>query len=322
MLPTSHPHSADASAATTAAEPARPDSSRGGRPASNPARWPREYRDKLRAAGTDVAAITRANEWARRMGVPLDAAAERAERSAPPRPLSTAVNAVNLSAELTGRPVVDVPYTQVAPPVSPLVEAEPPGPDLVEPTAADAGSAEASAAEATAADDGGPYDAPEVDAEPEDARAPRPPDETFMGEAPDLVAALAQGPAFVLGALARLTEGRAIDLTKPVKVTLMRGTPHAREVDADPVGRLSELIGVWMARKQEAAAAELPAGEVAKPGVGYELLPLVAAFAVTVGAPVMGTVRSVAGAAGGWMLRGAQGAAAGLGRVFSRGGAA
>jgi hypothetical protein len=304
--------------------PASAVRSAGGRPATNPSRWPREYRDKLRKAGSDLGAIVRANQWAREHGVPVEPAAELLERNArnfAPAPAAQAS---------TPGPVLDVPFSQVPPmraepsaaPVSPLVEPEAPGAELVEPEApsGSADDARASAERAPGAAAKPSAEPPEVEAMPEEepAAPKRPPGESFMGENPDLVAALAAGPAFIIGALARLTEGGLVDLTKPVKVTLMRGTPHAREVDADPVARLSELVAVAMARRQEAAAAASADGEDGKPSLWWEALPLGAAFAVTVGAPLAGVAKSAAAAVGGWFLRGAQGAAGGIGRALMR----
>ncbi|TQF17229.1 hypothetical protein FJV41_04085 [Myxococcus llanfairpwllgwyngyllgogerychwyrndrobwllllantysiliogogogochensis] len=296
-----------------AGEPRRAQSSRskrsparrGGRPASNPHRQARTYRDKLRAAGADVAAICEANAWARAHDVPVDGAAELVElhsreRAAPAAP-----------------PPPSAPPPSAPPPPAPAEPEQ--GPELVDPV--DPSVFDRPLGDAA-------HDDPSDDGEPDPGHAgPRPPPQptdpthpTYMGEPPELVEACARGPLFVLGALAELTRGGLLDLTRPVERTLFAGTPFARDVRADPVTRLSELAGVGIARRVQAAAASAATdGGVAHPSVAWELVPLGLAFAGAVALPNVGLVSGAAKSVGGWLLRGAQGAAGGLGRLFSRG---
>jgi|GEM_PF-6331730 len=268
---------------------------RGGRPASNPQRQARTYRDMLRAAGSDVAAICAANAWARAHGVPLDGPAELVE--------------------LHSRQQAAPPPPSAPPPAAPPPEPEQ-GPELVEPVDPSAfDQPPDDAAQEDAEDKEGVMDGGAMPAEPPDPSRP-----TYMGEPPELVEACARGPLFVLGALAELTRGGLLDLTRPVERTLFAGTPFARDVRADPVTRLSELAGVGIARRVQAAAASAATGGgAAHPSVAWELVPLGLAFAGAVALPNVGLVSGAAKSVGGWLLRGAQGAAGGLGRLFSRG---
>lgn len=275
---------------------------RGGRPVNPQSnRKVRTYREKLRAAGTDLRGICAANAWARAHGVQIDGAAELLERSAPAMDVSYRVEHGLPGPELHDHQAAEpeLGHEQAAGPElgdHPEPELE----DVVDPS--------------VFPDLGGV--APDDEAEP---KQEAPPADTFMGERPDLVAACAQAPAFVFGALARLTEGRAIDLTRPVKVTLFKGTPVERAVDADPVTRLAELTGVAMARRiEKAAAAAAEAGDAGggKPGVAMELLPLGLAFGAAVIVPSADAAKGIGLAAVGWLLRGAQGAAAGVSRLF------
>ncbi|MFP2960424.1 hypothetical protein ACLEPN_22035 [Myxococcus sp. 1LA] len=142
-----------------------------------------------------------------------------------------------------------------------------------------------------------------------------------MGENPDLVAACAKAPAFLFTALARLTAGKAFDLTQPIDIVLFEGTPVEKHVKANPVVRMSELTGVAIARRVESAAeAAREAGDAGggKPGVLMELLPLGIAFGAAVLVPSAETAKRVAFASMGWMLTGARGAASSLKRRLGR----
>jgi len=318
------------------AEPTRRGRGSGkrGRPASSPDRWPRSYREMLRRAGDDVDAITKANGWARAHGVPVDAMAGALERAAKERPLTPMPAEVP---EASG-PVLDVPFSRVeaspsgesAPPVSApagagapeLVEPVDPSvfPDLAPPVAASgAGTGSPSAEGATGAGTpGAPAGGAEGAAAASAPKEPEPAGPTYMGENPELVEACAKGPLFVLGALAELTRGGLIDLTKPVERTLFQGTPLERSVRADPVTRISELTGVAIARRVQAAAAKAGDGASGKPSVGWELVPLALAFGGAVAVPSAGLLSGAAKVVGGWFTRGAAGAAAGVSRVFAR----
>lgn len=285
--------------------------SRGGRPVNpNSTRRLRTYREKLNAAGTDVNAIIAANAWARANGVEVAPAAELVERNA----VQGFTRAPAHDDQANG-PVVDVPYSvgepsQANPASVPAQDQANAAPEPAHQVEGETVPEVEAVADPSAFPDLGGADPTAPPPPPPPPR--RPPEESYMGENPDLVASCAQAPAFVFGALARLTEGRAIDLTKPVKVTLFKGTKLERSVDADPVVRLSELTGVAMARGIEAtAAAAEAAGDAGggKPGVLMELLPLGLAFGAAVLVPSAEKAKGIAVAAGGWLLRGARGAA-------------
>jgi hypothetical protein len=266
-----------------------------------------------------VAAIIKANEWARAHGVPVDGAAELVERSAPHN-LTPAAD----DAPAPSGPVLDVPFSRVEPPPAAAAPAPPPadaaapgapGPELVD------------VADPTAFPDLAPPGSPPPDlgggaagttSEPPKSEAP--PKDTFMGERADLVEACAKGPLFVLGAVAELTRGGLIDLTRPVERTLFAGTPVERKVAADPVTRLSELAGVAIARRIQAAAeAAGNAGEEGKPSLKWELVPLGLAFGAAVVVPAADRLKGAASAVGSWFARGAAGAAANVSRLLRRG---
>ncbi|MBZ4422017.1 hypothetical protein [Myxococcus sp. RHSTA-1-4] len=298
---------------------------KGGRPATNPGRWPRTYREMLRKAGSDVAAIVKANAWGRAHGVALEGAAELVERNAP----HALTPAADEDPAATG-PVVDVPFSRVDAP--PAEDGTPPTPP------ADAGAPGAAAPELVEVVDpsvfpdlappGSPP--PDVGAgtssstseAPAASEAPPKPADSFMGEPADLVEGCARGPLFILGAIAEMTRGSVIDLTRPVERTLFKGTPVERTVTADPVTRMGELAGVAIARRVQAAAAlAAEKGDAAggKPSVTWELVPLGLAFGAAVVVPSAGKLKGAAAAVGGWFMRGAAGAAAGVSRLVRRG---
>ncbi|NTX62625.1 hypothetical protein HUA74_18395 [Myxococcus sp. CA051A] len=304
--------------ASAAAEPRRAESSRAkrspprgrraGRPATNPQRQARTYRDKLRAAGADVAAICAANAWARDHRVALDNAAELVERhataTAQPEHVQPELEPVEparqpappYEATPTG-PVLEVPYQVVTPEAPPASE-----PELVQP-ADPAGFAALGEEE--------PVQEPAAEA----AEEPSDPDTTYMGEPADLVEACSQSVLFLLGSLAELTRGHPlVDLTRPVERVLFRGTPVERTVRGDPVVRITELCGVGLARRAQAAVDAVD-GPPGKPGIAWELVPLGLALAL----PFAGAATGIAVAGGKVFMRGARGAAAGVGRLFTRG---
>ncbi|MCE9674080.1 hypothetical protein LY474_40455, partial [Myxococcus stipitatus] len=225
-------------------------------------------------------------------------------------------------------PVIDGTYTQVAaaepaPELDDQAAAEP-APELDDQAAAEPAPEldDQAAAEPAGEDLVDPVDpsafAPA--AEPAAPESAPPPAESYMGEPAALVEACARGPLFVLGAIAELTRGSAVDLTRPVSRTLFAGTPVERTVNADLVTRMAELTGVALARKVQ-AASRVGAGPAGHPSVGWELVPLGLAFVGAVAVPSAGRLSGLASAVGGWLRRGATGAAQASSRIFSRRGA-
>ncbi|MCE9674098.1 hypothetical protein LY474_40545, partial [Myxococcus stipitatus] len=83
---------------------------RRGRPATNPDRWPRTYREMLARARGDRAKVAEANRWARERGLELDPLAVLAEQAG--RELhATPAQTTELP---DAGPVIDGTYTQVA----------------------------------------------------------------------------------------------------------------------------------------------------------------------------------------------------------------
>ncbi|MCY1003718.1 hypothetical protein OWM54_41900 [Myxococcus sp. MISCRS1] len=309
-------------------QPAR----RGGRPASNPQRQARTYKDMLRAAGTDVEAVCEANAWARQHQVPLDGLAELLEARERTTP-AAAYRQMLADADGESSAIIDandwarergIPLDAAAEQVEDRIADEIERAERERQAAAQTQATPPGAS--PAGDVVNPVD-PSVFAppppEPEAAPAEEPKREqreTYMGEPPDLVEACARGPLFVLGAIAELTRGGLLDLTKPVERTLFAGTPFQRDVRADPVTRMSELSGVAIARRVQAAASSAAsAGTNAHPSVAWELVPLGLAMAGAVALPNIALVTGAAKAVGGWLMRGAQGAAGGVGNLFRRG---
>lgn len=304
--------------------------SKGGRPVNpNSNRKLRTYREKLHTAGADLAAICAANAWARAHGVPLDPRAELLERTAP---------ALNVNFRRVPKPpelhadqadAAEPEHHQAEPEMEDAADAAEPEDHQAEPELEDVAEPEPEPELEDVADPsvfpdlGG--EAPPVDdgtPPPPPPPPPRKPEESYMGEDPNLVAACAQGPLFVLAALARLTAGRAIDLTQPVDTVLFEGTPVERRVKADPVRRMSELAGVAMARRVEAVAeAAREAGDAGggKPGVLMEFLPLGLAFGAAVLVPSADAAKGAVRGAVSWMLDGARGAARTFKRRLGRG---
>ncbi|AGC45454.1 hypothetical protein MYSTI_04154 [Myxococcus stipitatus DSM 14675] len=325
---------ASAQPSATAGTPRRAKSSRrkrgasrGGRPASNPARQARSYRDMLRAAGADVEAICEANDWARQHGVPLDGAAELVERHAQEQAerrvqkyreylreaqgdVNEVINA-NAWARENGVPL-DAEAERLGdewdarrneqtsgppPPSEPPASAEVPPEEPVQPADPDGF--------ASLGDEPQPEVLP-----PEEPKGP-----TYMGEPVDMVEAFSQAALFLAGSLAELTRGHPVmDLTRPIERVLFKGTPVERTVRGDPVARVSELTGVGLARRAQRAMAAVD-GPAGKPGIGWELVPLCAALGIPLVVHAKGAVVS---AARGYMA-GARGAAACVGRLLRRG---
>jgi hypothetical protein len=97
-----------------------------------------------------------------------------------------------------------------------------------------------------------PCNAPEVVPEPGPTSTPEapaappqpPPPELFMGQPAERVAMYAGALLPGVETLADVARALGVDVTTPRKRTLFRDTPIEREIAADPVARMTELLAV------------------------------------------------------------------------------